>query len=157
MSDFDIENDIRLATPDDFQELFRIACLLHSENGAHAFSKDKVTKLIWRGCNRDNSIIGVIGNHNDIRAMIFLSIEQPYYSDEHQLVELWNYVRPDSRKSDFAKKMILFAKKCAVDTKLVLMIGVISSKQLEAKSRLYSRLLPAGGTFFIYRPDSCGT
>ena len=53
----------------------------------------------------------------------------------------------------FAKNMITFAKKCADETKLILLIGIISDEKLEAKERLYARLLPKGGTFFVYRPN----
>jgi|HubBroStandDraft_2_1064218.scaffolds.fasta_scaffold572515_2 hypothetical protein len=149
----DLGNAIRIATQDDFQEIFRVCCLLHSENGAHEFSEWKVRHLIWRGVNQEKSIIGVIGPSNDIKAMIYLVIDPVSYSDDSQLLELWNYVRPDYRKSDFAKRMILFAKKCSDETGLDLTIGIISDKRLEAKKRLYHRLLPEGGAFFIYRPN----
>lgn len=152
MGPSDIDHEIRIATPADYQELFRIACLLHKENGLFEFSEEKVKALIWKGCRRDNAIIGVIGRSDDIKAMIFLAIEEPYYSEVKNLVELWNYVRPDARRSDFAKRMIQFAKRCADETGSALFIGIISDKQLEAKARLYARHLPQRGTFFIYEP-----
>lgn len=147
-------NEIRIATPDDFQELFRICCLLHAENGQHEFSEFKVRHVIWRGVNREDSIIGVIGAPNDIKAIIYLVIDPVYYSNEFQLLELWNFVRPDCRKSDFAKRMIQFAKRCADESGLHLTIGVISNERLEAKERLYARLLPKGGAFYIYKPPT---
>jgi GNAT superfamily N-acetyltransferase len=149
---FDIENDIRIAGPDDFQEIFRICCLLHDENGQHPFSEYKARHVIWRGCNKDNAIIGVIGPSDNIKALIYLTVDPVYYSDDYQLIELWNYVRPDCRKSDYAKRMIQFAKRCSEETGLDLTIGVISDKRLEAKQRLYERLLPKGGVFFIFSP-----
>lgn len=149
---FDIERDIRIATQADFQEIFRVCCLLHEENGAHEFSEWKARHLIWRGVNRDNAIIGVIGPSDNVKGLIFLSLEPVYYSDEHQLLELWNYVRPDCRRSDYAKRLIQFAKRCADETGLHLTIGVISDTRLEAKARLYARELPKGGVFFIYKP-----
>ena len=150
--DFNIEHDIRVATPDDFQEIFRICCLLHAENGQHKFSEWRSRHFIWKGCNRDNAIIGVIGPSNDIKAVLYLEVQNIYYSDENQLGEAFNYVRPDCRKSDYAKRMIQFAKRCADETGLDLTIGVISDKRLEAKQRLYERLLPKGGIFCIYKP-----
>ena len=149
---FNIDHDIRIADQDDFQEIYRVCCLLHSENGQHEFSEHKVRHLIWRGCNKDNSIVGVIGPSDNVKAVIFLLVDPVYYSEEHQLLELWNYVRPDCRKSDYAKRMIQFAKRCSDETGLDLTIGVISDKRLEAKQRLYERLLPKGGAFFIYSP-----
>lgn len=149
---FDIENDIRIADTGDFQELFRICCLLHQEIGIHSFSEEKVSRLVWDGCRKDNAMIGVVGPSDNIKAMIYLSVQEPYYSTDNQLVELWNYTRQDSRKTDYAKKLIIFAKKCSEETGLILSIGIMSDKRLEAKSRLYGRLLPIGGTFFIFRP-----
>ena len=150
--DFNIEHDIRVATPDDFQEIFRICCLLHQENGQHVFSEWRSRHFIWKGCNRDNAIIGVIGPSDNIKAVLYLEVQNIYYSDENQLGEAFNYVRPDCRKSDYAKRMIQFAKRCADETGLDLTIGVISDKRLEAKQRLYERLLPKGGIFCIYKP-----
>lgn len=144
---------IRIATPVDFQEIFRVCCLLHKENGQHGFSEWKVRHIIWKGVNRDDSIIGVIGEPNDIRAIIYLVVDRVYYSDECQLLELWNFVRPDCRKSDYAKRMIQFAKRCADETGLHLTIGIISDDRLAAKERLYARLLPKGGAFYIYKPQ----
>lgn len=151
MSDIDIENGLRIATPDDFQEIFRVCCLLHKENGQHPFSEEKCRHVIWRGCNRDSAIIGVIGPSSNIKSVIYLSFEPVYYSDDWQLVELFNFVRPDCRKSDFAKRMIGFAKDTADSLGADLLIGVISDKRLEAKARLYERMLPKGGVFFCYR------
>ncbi|MEJ0093321.1 MAG: GNAT family N-acetyltransferase [Methylocella sp.] len=147
----DIDNVLRIATTDDYQEIFRICCVLHQENGQHEFSEEKAKNVIWRGVNRQNAIIGVIGPSNDIRAVIYLEICPVYYSDEMQLLELFNFVRPDYRKSDYAKRMIQFAKHAADQTGLDLLIGVISDTRLEAKKRLYERLLPVGGVFFNYR------
>src|ERR1035437_7334498 len=109
----DIENAIRIATPDDYQEIFRICCLLHAENGQHKFSDEKSKDVIWRGVNQINSIVGIIGPSDNVKAIIYLEINPVYYSDDYQLLELWNYVRPDCRRTDYAKRMIQFAKKCS--------------------------------------------
>lgn len=147
---FDIENDIRIADTGDFQELFRICCLLHAENGAHPFSEVRSSAFIWKGCNKDNAIIGVIGPSDNIKAVIYLEVQSIYYSDDYQLGEAFNYVRVDCRKSDYAKQMINFAKKCADETGLDLTIGIISDARLDVKQRLYDRYLPRGGVFYIY-------
>jgi hypothetical protein len=151
---FDIENDIRIADTDDFQELFRVCCLLHRENGQHEFSEPRSSAFIWRGCNKDNAVIGVIGPSDNIKAIIYLEVQQIYYSDEIQLGEAFAFVRADCRKTDFAKKLVRFAKKCAEESGVCLMIGIISDHKLEAKRRLYERELPLGGYFYNYRPKS---
>lgn len=150
------EIPIRIAVEGDYDELLRISKILHEENGQHPLSMIKLWELLTRGICRDNAIIGVIGGTNDIKAMIYLSIEPSYYSDSLQIVELFNFVRPDSRKSDYAKRMIRFAKKCSDESKLPLIIGVISDERLEAKARLYARELPKGGVFFVYPGNKTG-
>jgi GNAT superfamily N-acetyltransferase len=149
-----MSDEIRIASPDDYQELFRISCLLHKENGQHEFSEEKSKRFIWRGCNQDMAIVGVIGPPHDLKAMIYLQIQPIYYSEEFQLGEAFAFVRPDCRRSDYAKRLIRFAKKCSEETGLDLMIGIISDVRLAAKARLYERELPRGGTFFNYRPKS---
>jgi GNAT superfamily N-acetyltransferase len=150
----DFTSKIRIATPNDYQEMFRLCCLLHRENAVHKFNELKVRSLVWRAVNQDSAIAAVIGRSDDIKAMILMTLEEIVYSDSFELVERWNYVRPDSRKSNYAKQMIGFAKKCADETGLILAIGIISEKKLEAKRRLYERMLPLSGYWFIYKPPS---
>ena len=63
----------------------------------------------------------------------------------------FNFVRPDERKTDYAKRMIAFAKRCSDNVKLPLVIGVLTNERMEGKVRLYRRNLgyPAGA-FFVY-------
>lgn len=147
-----IDTDIRVAGPDDFQEMFRVCCLLHHENGQHEFSEAKARDFLWRGCNRDHALVGVIGPSNDIKAILYLEVMPVYYSDDVQLYEKFMFVRPDCRKSDYAKRLLLFAKRAADELGCDLTIGIISDDKLAAKERLYARHLPKGGTFFVYRP-----
>ena len=154
MSEFDIENNIRVATPDDYQEIFRIACLLHSENGQFSFNERKVKNIIWNAVNRNGGMCAVIGPVDNIKAMLLLTIEEVYYSDEFEIVERWNYVRPDCRKSNYAKQMVAYAKQVCAQTGLVVSIGIISDIKLEAKRRLYERTLKLGGYWFTIRPEA---
>ena len=157
MTDFDIENDIRVAGPDDFQEIFRICCLLHAEIARHPFNELKVRSIIWRGVNRDGAICAVIGRPDDIKAMLLMTIEEIYYSDESEIIERWNYVRPDCRKSTFAKQMIGFARRISRETGLIVGIGIDTNVKLEAKRRLYERSLKLGGYWFIIDPKDAET
>lgn len=154
VDEFDSATALRVATEQDFFEILRLCHLLHDENAQHPLDEEKVRLLIWRGVSKDNALIGVIGPSTDIKAMIMLTIDPVVYSRDYQLLEVFNFVREDWRKTDFAKRMINFAKKCADETGLDLTIGVISHERLAAKERLYARLLPKGGVFFIYRPPT---
>jgi hypothetical protein len=105
--------------------------------------------------NRQGGILGVIGEPGDIKAMIFLLISKFWYTKNHHLEELFNFVRPDVRsaasssKDGYAFQLIEFAKKCAEEIGLPLTIGVLTNIRMEAKVRLYRRSLgvPAGAWF----------
>lgn len=109
--------------------------------------------MIQRAVAQQGAIIGVIGKSDDLRGMILLLIDPVWYSDEFQLLEIFNFVREDSRRSSFARDLINYAKRCADETGLDLTIGVLSNVRMAAKVRLYSRLLPKGGEFFVYSPS----
>ena len=96
----------------------------------------------------------MIGPPDDIKAHVYLQVDEVYYSDDYQIVELWNFVRPDCRRSDYAKTLIAYAKKFADDTKLHLLIGVLSDIRMAAKVRLYERQLPKAGEFFLYKAET---
>jgi N-acetylglutamate synthase-like GNAT family acetyltransferase len=145
---------IRLATIEDEAEILRLLALLHEENGQHAINQAKVQYWIRPYLMQDGGILAVIGEPTDIKAMLCLTIDEVWYSDEMQLLELFNYVRPDARRSNYAKRLIAYAKNCSDETNLDLLIGVLSNTRMEAKVRLYSRLLPKGGEFFVYAPAS---
>lgn len=141
---------LRVATEEDFNCVMDLCHLLHAENGQYPLNLHKVSELVWRALTRQGAIMGVIGKPGDLKAMICLHIDPVDYADAFQIYEKWNYVRPDSRKSDFAKRMIRFAKQCADETGLDLTIGIISNDRLAAKARLYDRELPKGGVFYVY-------
>lgn len=142
---------VRIATEADIPGVLRLCAMLHEENGIATMSEDKVTGLVWRCVNRNGGILGVIGSPDAIQAMIALQIDSLWYTDDEILAEVFNFVHPEHRKSDHARRMIEFAKATSEGMGLPLFIGVISNRRTEAKIRLYRRQLgdPAGA-FFIH-------
>lgn len=106
--------------------------------------------------NRQGGIIGVIGTPGDIKAMIFLLMSRFWYSRSYHLEELFNFVRPDLRKSpqNYASQLINFAKSCSDSINIPLTIGVLTNHRMEGKVRLYRRSLgvPAGA-WFVHMPE----
>jgi GNAT superfamily N-acetyltransferase len=124
---------------------------IHAEIGQHPLSYPKLAAVIWRGLIRQGAMIGVIGQPEYVKAMIYLEVDDIYYSDDMVLTEKFNFVRPEFRKSDYAKRLIRFAKETAAQTGLDLMIGIFTDKRLEAKERLYNREFPEGRAGVWYR------
>lgn len=142
---------VRMATPEDEQAIFKLLCLAQKENGIFSISERKVREFIRIATERKGGIIGVIEGKHYIEGCILLTLESWWYTDEWSLGERCNFVHPNHRKSDHAKKLIEFAKWVADEMKLSLEMGVISNQRTEAKVRLYRRQLPYAGAFFIYR------
>lgn len=141
---------VRLATLEDVDGLIEHCRLLHGENGLFGLSERKVAGLLDRGLRQEGAIIGVIGDEAP-EASIYLSIEQPYYSEDWHLMELWNFVMPPrTHRAGHAKRLIEFAKYCSDEMQMPLVIGVLSNQRVEAKVRLYERQLEKAGVFFVH-------
>lgn len=142
---------VRLAKPEDEDEIFAICKLLHDENGLFPMSEQKVRARIRECTEQRGGIIGVIGDPGDIQAIVCLIINQFWYSDTFSLDEQFAYVLPNHRRSENAKELIIFAKACAQELKLPLVIGVLSTERTRAKVRLYERQLgsPSGAYFLV--------
>lgn len=141
---------VRLATPADEPQLMELCRMLHDENGIFEIDEDMVLETIQQGTNKKGGIIGVIGTPEHIEGMIFMQVSNFWYSRQPYLVELFNFVHPDHRKSNHAKALIEFAKKCTTND-LKLVIGIISNERTRAKVKLYERQLgQSAGAFFVY-------
>ena len=92
--------DIRLADEHDEFEIFKLCSLMHSEQPYHPLSWDKIVPMIRLATARTRGIIGVIGERHDLKAAIFLVLEPIWYSDDWHLLEFFNYVREDARRSE---------------------------------------------------------
>lgn len=145
-----------VATEPWFPGIMDAVRLAHAENGQHPLSLDKTAAIVWRGVTRQKAIIGVLGTPSLVKGMVVLTVDPVSYSDEEQILEHINFIRPDHRRSNYAKMLIKFAKHCSDEIGLDLMIGIISDTRLEAKRRLYERQLPIGGFWFLHRPRLLG-
>jgi GNAT superfamily N-acetyltransferase len=152
---------VRLATPADSQELWRLVLQLHNENGMFPLSAGKVQWLMSRALYPEmippgdvgpRGIVGVIGPVGALEAIVVLLIGQHWYSEEHHLEEIAVHTDPEHRKSNHAKAIIQWMKDQADNTGMSLLTGVMSNHRTEAKCRLYRRMLPKIGEFFMITP-----
>lgn len=139
-----------MATLEDRQPLWELMTMLHGENGLFSISPTKVDQMLDRYYNRERALIGVIGDVGEPVASIYLEITQPVYSEDWILVEQFNFVHPDHRRSTYAKQLVAYAKRCSDELKLPLMVGVLSNKRTEAKMVLYDKWLQRAGGYFVY-------
>ena len=154
---------VRAATPDDYQEIWRLFLQGHNENGLFSLSPFKVQWFMNRALFPQNipvgdtgtrGVIGVIGPTKALEALVFVTIGEYWYSDDKHIEEFLVYVDPEYRKSDHADALIQWMKDQSEGTGLPLMTGIVSNHRTEAKCRLYRRALPKMGEFFYYAPKS---
>ncbi len=141
---------VRAATMEDFEQLLDMCAALHEENGVSNVDWDMVMQTIADGICNKGATIGLVASGDEIEGMIYLQISRMWYSQSPIIEELFNYVRPEYRRSNNAKALIDFAKRCSTHLGVPLLIGVISNERTEEKVRLYRRRLgPPAGAFFL--------
>lgn len=146
---------VRVADNSDRSAVLSLCMMLYEENGEKSFSVSghKMENVVDNVLNKRGGIMGVIGKGENIKGMICLVLEAPWYSEDWGLYELFNFVHPQHRASNYAKSLIVFAKQQSEKLSIPLDIGVMSNERTEAKCRLYRRLLPKIGEFFRYIPQ----
>lgn len=124
---------------------------LHAENAMFKMNESKVSKMLDRAFDGGGAIIGALGPTGAIQGSIHLVISSFWYTDEYSLEELYSFVLPQYRKSENAKHLITFAKRCSTELGIPLVIGVVSNIRTRAKVGLYSRQLSEPvGAYFAY-------
>lgn len=147
---------VRLATVEDEAEIYNLLCLLHEENALWKISPAKVVATIKKATERRGGIIGVVDGPNGIEGTVGMVIEEAWYSDKWQIIELWNFVHPECRQSHHAKNLIQFSKWMAEQMDLALIMGIFSSIDVEQKIRLYSRQIMLAGAIFAHNLEDAG-
>jgi GNAT superfamily N-acetyltransferase len=152
---------VRIAKPDDYQEVWRLLLTVHRENGIFSLSPNKVDWLIKRILNPDQiplgdtgvrGAIGVIGSVGSLEGLVLVTLGTYWYSEDLHLEEFTVTVDPEHRKTGHAQALIQWMKDQVEVTKLPLITGIISNIRTEAKCRLYRRMLPKIGEFFYLGP-----
>lgn len=150
---------VRLATPEDYQEIWRLFLQAHNENGIFPLAPEKVEFFIQRAIHMDaihpfdqgpRGQIVVIGEVGALQAICFVIIGEFWYSSANHLEELLVYVDPEYRQSGHAKSLIEWMKRAADMLGIPVLSGIMSTERTEAKVRLYKRQMPCIGAFFLY-------
>lgn len=116
-----------------------------------SMNEKKVSDMLDKAFSGQGAIIGALGPTGSIQGSIYLLISSFWYTDEFCLEELYSFVLPQYRRSENAKELITFAKRCSTELEIPLVIGVVSNTRTQAKVGLYSRQLSAPvGAYFAY-------
>lgn len=150
---------VRIATPFDRDECWRLFLQGHQENGLFTLAPEKVDYVLYR-CLFANAIpatdfglrgvIGVIGEPGALEALALVTIGEYWYTQDKHLEEMLVYVDPACRKSRHARALIAWMKQQAELTGIPLLTGIVSHERTKSKCALYGRMLPKVGEFFLY-------
>lgn len=147
---------VRMAIPSDEESLMELCRMVHAENALMDMDEGKVRNVIQcalypkRKGNNIVSMVPVIGDIGKIEAACFLIVSQMWYSPKWHLEEVFNFVRPEHRRSTHAKKMIEYIKKCSIEAAMPLIVGIISNKDTQRKCDFYDRMLPKVGHYYLF-------
>lgn len=145
---------VKIAAPEDEEEIMELCRQLHEENAMFAMNDAKVRAMLRRAFDRQGGILGKIGE-TSIEGVVYLSMGTAWYSDDPYLEEVFLYVRPECRRSKNAIMLMQFAKWCADSANISLLIGVLSTQRTQGKVRLYQReFSQPAGNFFLYNGNA---
>lgn len=153
---------VRVARPEDYDEVWRLLMESHMENALFTLAPDKVKWHLNRTLFSDaipvddpgfRGVIGVIGTIGELEGLVFIGIDSYWYTYDKNLSEYMVYVSPRHRRSGHAKALVSWMKEQPNKTGLPLVTGILSTIRTEAKCRLYQRLMPKIGEFFLVTPN----
>jgi GNAT superfamily N-acetyltransferase len=142
---------IRTAVAADMPQLLEMGLDLHKEIGMLNPAPDLIEETFKQAIAGDGAVLGVIGPIGAVEGMIYLVIGRHWYSRDPHVEEMFNYVRPEFRRSKNAKALIEYAKATAIKLNVPLLIGILSTTDTKRKVAMYERLLgePAGAYFLF--------
>ncbi len=152
-------SDVRIGVEADRLGIWRLILHGHRESGYFDLAPDKIDWWLTRLLNPHliaewdtgpRGAIGVIGPVGDVEGMALVVFGEYWYSHDKHLEEYLCCVDPEHRASGHAKALISWMKEQSVLTGLPLVTGIMSNHRTEAKVRLYSRMLPKAGAFFVF-------
>ena len=151
-----MEYDVQLAQPHMAEEITDV--LLEGRDEGFVFPPDReiVLEFVKSIMNKNGGLLGVIIGDSGIEGVIGVKLDKFWFADQWYLVDLFTFVHPEFRRSTRAKCLLAFAKKCAKEMNLPLLMGIMSNIRTEAKSRLYERQFDRAGNYCVYTKESVG-
>jgi GNAT superfamily N-acetyltransferase len=154
---------VRVAGPKDYDEVWRLLMASYAENALFTLAEDKVRWFLNRIIYPETippddtgtrGVIGVIGPVGDLEGLVFITIGTYWYTYDKNLEEYMVYVDSRHRRSEHAKALVKWMASQVEATGLPLVTGILSTHRTEAKCRLYQRMMPKMGEFFVVFPKS---
>ena len=153
---------VRIARPEDHQELWRLFLHGYRENALFPIEPTKVDWFINRAIHPElipewdsgiRGTIGVIGQVGALEALVFVVLGEYWYTRHKHIEEFIVFTDPEHRKgSHHASALHEWMKNQVETTNLPLVTGIMSNVRTEAKCRLYRTRFTKIGEFFYLGP-----
>src|SRR5215469_15890061 len=120
---------VRIATPDEHEQVMKLARLGCEENQFLPYDEMKVLQDVWAALVMDHGIVGVIGPvGGELEGAVLLRIGEIWYSKSRHIEERAIFVHPSYRQArgGRAARLAEFAMDCADRLGIPLTIGVLS-------------------------------
>lgn len=144
---------IRIARPNDFELVLPLLKARHAETGRGTFDPHLVRDRFYAMTDEYGvGMVGVIEGTKCAEATIGLTVCQFWDSRERHLEALWQYVGADFRRSDHAKRLVLFAKGIANRMGLPLFSSEAETPETAPKVRLLERNMQRDAVIFRHEP-----
>ncbi len=141
---------VRIAIQNDEAQLMELCRELHKDNGIFSMDDGLVREALYRSFDRKGGVIGIVDGDGEIAGAICMWLGHFWYSRDTHLEEVFNFIRPKYRKSNYARELLDFAKTCQKTLGVPLFTGIVTNKRTEAKVMLYRKKLGApAGAFFV--------
>lgn len=147
---------VRLATSRDVNTLIDLVREAHIEEGSPllTFDAQSVFSVIIQAMSGE-ALIGVIGEPGNIQSACFMRVSRPWFSAAPVIDTMLVYSRPEYRKTDNTKKLLLWIKEKADRLECPLQLDIPSAEHNKPKLSLCQRIFssPCGLTF-TYSPHA---
>lgn len=165
LSEITEPNRVRLAAPLDESDLVEMRRQAAVESGlvdatglpfpfCHEQARASIQAALIQNRNYPEppAWIGVIGDPGRLEGGIYLAVRTFDYSPKPFLGLVWDFVRPEFRKTDNARQLIAFA----LSLSRAVRMDIIGANGQAAKSRLYERTEGCKplGSFFTIQADT---
>lgn len=145
-----LPKEVTLATPADFDEMFDFILHGYRESAIYSLAPHKVGAWLLMALSRDHAMVGIIRGPKGIEAAIALYLATFWYTEDVFLEEVFNFVKPEYRRTKHWMRLIDFAKWSAEGLRVPLHMGILTTSRLAGKERLYKRKLTKVGASFIH-------
>ena len=132
--------ELRRATPFDVSNVFELLKKMHSETEIKVSPIDTKKLLDTINAAIHNGVVLLAEIKGKVVGSIGGMLNSDWWSSEQYLGDFWFYVRPESRNSTIAIKLVKGFIKIGIEANVIVKLGHVYSGDIERKDSFFKRL-----------------